>query len=44
MMADVRWLSLVGTLAGCVAVGLVSCSVAALGAMRGDLLPALRSE
>ncbi len=43
-LADVNWLSLGGLLAACTAVGLLSCAVAATASVRGELLPALRSE
>jgi hypothetical protein len=42
--SDVNWVSLAGTLFLCLAVGLAACAVAAWAAMRGELLPALRSE
>lgn len=44
VLASVQWLSLAGTLFACVVVGLVCCVVAARLALRGDLVPALRSE
>ena len=44
VVADVRWGSLVATLAACVAVGVLCCAVAAESSVRADLLAALRSE
>ena len=44
VVADVRWGALAATLAVCVAVGFVSCAVAAASSVRGELLSALRSE
>jgi len=43
-LADVNWGSLAGTLAACLAVGLIACAAAAAASVRGELLPALRSE
>lgn len=43
-VADVRWMSLAFTLAATVAVGLVSCTLAARASVRGELIAALRSE
>jgi ABC-type antimicrobial peptide transport system permease subunit len=43
-LADVNWLSLGGMLAACVLAGLLSCVIAATASVRGELLPALRSE
>jgi ABC-type lipoprotein release transport system permease subunit len=43
-VANVPWGLLAGTLAACLVAGVLACSVAAGGALRGDLLAALRSE
>ncbi|HUU42136.1 MAG TPA: FtsX-like permease family protein, partial [Planctomycetota bacterium] len=43
-VADVRWGSLMLTLVGTVAVGLVSCAVAANASVRDEVIQALRSE
>ncbi len=43
-LAGVAWPPLVATLLACMAVGIVSCAAAAVAALRGDLIPALRSE
>jgi len=43
-LAEVAWSSLAGMLLACILAGLVSCAVAATVAMRGEILPALRSE
>jgi hypothetical protein len=43
-LTDVNWLSLGGLLFACLLAGLLSCAVAAATSVRGELLPALRSE
>ena len=42
--AQVRWGSLVATLAACFGIGLVSCFIAAASSVRSELLSALRRE
>ncbi len=42
--ADVRWGSLVATLAACFLIGLISCLIAATASVRKELLSALRRE
>jgi ABC-type antimicrobial peptide transport system permease subunit len=42
--AEVRWGSLVATLAACFVIGLVSCLIAAASSVRSELLSALRRE
>jgi len=44
VLADVQWLSLSATLLVCVLVGLLACALAAVSAVRGDLVQALRTE
>ncbi len=43
-LAEVNWGALAGTLGACLAVGLTACIAAAVASVRGELLPALRSE
>ena len=43
-VARVPWSSIAWTLAGIFAFGLAACTISAAGALRADLLPALKAE